>query len=96
MVMKFNPILTAALLLIAVTCTAQTLHKVEMHLSAFGVESDRWPNIDATINCNENTSLCKVSYYHPGYKPFEYKLTKDEIAKVLPNCTGLYTNLRQP
>ncbi|MCW4469187.1 hypothetical protein OGH69_09440 [Flavobacterium sp. MFBS3-15] len=81
--MPFKSILSAALLVIAVSCTAQTITKVEMHLSAFGVESDRWPNIDVAVDFKENTSRCKVSYYHPDYKPFQYKLTKDEIAKVL-------------
>ncbi len=81
--MQFRTLLTAALFIIALNCTAQKISKVEMHLSAFGVESDRWPNIDATIDFKKATSLSKVSYYHPDYKPFAYKLTEEEIAAVL-------------
>jgi len=47
-----------------------------MHLSAFGVESDRVPNIDATLDFEAGTSVCKVHYYFPDYKPFDIPLAK--------------------
>lgn len=69
--------------LLCIGCSAQDIKKLDMQLSAFGVESDRVPNIDATIDFEKGTSVCKVSYYYPDYKPFEYSLTKEELDEVL-------------
>lgn len=44
------------------TESGNTVSKIEMYLSAFGVESDRYPNIEAMIDFEKGTSLCKVSY----------------------------------
>jgi hypothetical protein len=57
--------------------------KIEMHLSAFGVESDEFPSIEAYVDFIKDSSDCKKSYYNPAYKGSSYKLATDEIKKAL-------------
>ena len=56
--------------------------KVEMSLSAFGVESDHFPSIDVVIDFSKDTSICKKWYDNPAYKKFNYSLSKAEISIV--------------
>ena len=57
--------------------------KIEMKLSAFGVESDDFPSVNAEIDFTKKTSLCQKSYYNPSNKGSTYSLTKKEINTVL-------------
>jgi hypothetical protein len=57
--------------------------KLEMKLSAFGVESDDFPSIEAKIDFMKKSSSCKKSYYHPSYKDSVYSLTEKEMIEVL-------------
>ena len=41
-----------------------TITRVEMNLSAFGVESDAFPSIDVLIDFTNDSSICKKSYYN--------------------------------
>lgn len=54
-----------------------------MKLSAFGVESDRFPSIDAVIDFSKDTSVCVKSYYSSAYKGSTYSLSNIEIASIL-------------
>lgn len=56
--------------------------KIEMHLSAFGVESDNSPSIEAYIDFKTDSSNCEKSYYNPAFKNSNYKLSSSEIKKV--------------
>jgi len=60
-----------------------TITRVEMNLSAFGVESDDFPSIDALIDFSNDSSICKKSYYNPAFNPSTYKLSKTELKNVL-------------
>lgn len=62
--------------------TKDSVVKVEMDLSAFGVESDNFPSITAVIDLARNTSSCNKSFYNPAYKDTEYSLTKNEIRAI--------------
>ena len=76
--------------------------KVEMHLSALGVESDNFPSIDATIDFLADSSYCRKWFYNPIHKDSIYKLTKKEIRSLLTlidksdfqNLKKEYTNSR--
>ncbi len=57
--------------------------KIEMKLSALGVESDDFPSIDADIDFIKNTSKCKKTFYNPKYKGSIYYLNKDEMKSIL-------------
>lgn len=57
--------------------------KIEMNLSAFGVESDSYPSIDAVIDFSKDTSVCVKSYYNPDYKGSTYSLNKKEMKLIL-------------
>lgn len=63
--------------------TPDSITKVEMHLSAFGVESDAYPSIDVTIDFTHDTSYCSKWFYNPSHKPSTYKLSIDEMRRVL-------------
>ena len=56
--------------------------KIEMDLSAFGVESDDFPSIKVAIDFTHDTSSCDKSFYNPAYKGSKYSLTKNEITFV--------------
>jgi hypothetical protein len=53
-----------------------------MRLSAFGVESDTYPSIAATLNFKHHTSRCERSYYNPAYPSSTYQLSTEEMRKV--------------
>lgn len=55
------------------------VQRIEMHLSAFGVESDHFPSIDVYIDFSADSSYCRKSYYDPKYKDSVYRLTKAEM-----------------
>lgn len=57
--------------------------KIEMSLSAFGVESDDFPSIDAVIDFSKDTSVCVKSFYNPANKSSTYSLTKSEMNSIL-------------
>src|ERR1700757_4004392 len=60
-----------------------TITKVEMNLSVFGVESDDYPSIKVYINFEKDSSHCYKSYYNPAYKDSTYALTPAEIKNAL-------------
>ena len=62
---------------------ADSITKVEMNLSAFGVESDNFPSIIVLIDFENDSSLCKKSYYNPALKPSTYKLSNADLKKIL-------------
>ncbi len=57
--------------------------KIEMNLSAFGVESDDFPSIDVVIDFSKDTSSCFKSYYNPAYENSSYSLSKSELNSIL-------------
>lgn len=57
--------------------------KIEMNLSAFGVESDDFPYIRAIINFKTDSSLCERWYDNPIYKDSSYSFTKAEKTTIL-------------
>jgi hypothetical protein len=61
---------------------AAALKRIEFRLSALGVESYGFPNIDAIIDVQNDTSYCMVSYYEPNLHDTAYKLTKQEMDKI--------------
>ena len=65
------------------TTNTETIVKIEMSLSAFGVESDDFPSIDAVIDFSKDTSVCLKSYYNPTYKASTYSLSKTEMTDIL-------------
>jgi len=67
----------------ASSTNAETIVKVEMNLSAFGVESDDFPSIDAVIDFSKDTNVCVKSYYNPAYKGSTYSLSKTEMKDVI-------------
>lgn len=75
--------------LLAFSCKGQTpfveeekIVKLELHLSAFGVEADDYPSIDATIDLVKDTGSCVRSFYNPAYKGSTYSLPKETITKI--------------
>jgi hypothetical protein len=60
-----------------------SITRVEMNLSAFGVEADDFPSIAAHIDFLNDSSSCEKTYYNPAFKPSMYRLTSPEIKKVL-------------
>lgn len=54
-----------------------------MHLSAFGVESDDFPSIETYVDFINDSSNCTKTYYNPAFKGSTYKLSHEEIKKVL-------------
>jgi hypothetical protein len=60
----------------------ETIVKIEMNLSAFGVESDDFPSIEAVIDFSKDTSVCVKSYYNPANKGSSYSLTKKEMTEI--------------
>jgi hypothetical protein len=56
--------------------------QLEMKLSAFGVESDDFPSIDAVIDAVRGTSSCRKWFYNPAYKDSVYSLAPSEIKKI--------------
>jgi hypothetical protein len=59
-----------------------SITKIEMHLSAFGVESDDFPSIDVIIDLKADSSFCRKSFDNPKYKSSSYTLTKKDIQAI--------------
>jgi hypothetical protein len=60
-----------------------SITRVEMRLSAFGVEADDIPSIAVLIDFVNDTSRCEKTYYNPAFKPSMYRLSNADIKKVL-------------
>jgi hypothetical protein len=58
---------------------ASRVQRIEMHLNAFGVESDNFPGIDVFIDFSADSSYCKKWYYNPKFKDSVYSLSKAEM-----------------
>jgi hypothetical protein len=63
--------------------SSDTILKIEMNLSTFGVESDDFPCIDAKIDFIKDTSICVKYFYNPVNKGATYSLTKSEMNSIL-------------
>ncbi|HEY1038246.1 MAG TPA: hypothetical protein VGF30_02525, partial [Bacteroidia bacterium] len=61
----------------------EKIEKIEMNLSAFGVESDDFPSVDAVIDFIKDSSSCVKSFYNPEKKGSSYSLDKDEMQEIL-------------
>ena len=57
--------------------------KIEIYLSAFGVESDDFPSIKGIIDFTHDSSRFVKSYYNPAYKGATYSITKAEMQSIL-------------
>ena len=55
------------------------VQRIEMHLSAFGVELDNFPSIDVFVDFTADSSHCKKWFYNPKYKDSVYSLSKAEM-----------------
>lgn len=55
------------------------LLKLNMFLDAFGVESNGFPAINATINFVSDSGICNIAYYEPWLKQKQYSFSKAEI-----------------
>jgi hypothetical protein len=75
-------IIIALLLLTLTSCGNEKVIKVKANLSAFGVESDFAPTIDAEIDFVKATGMAHRSYYDPKFKNSEYTFSMAEINKV--------------
>lgn len=65
------------------TVSSEEIVKIEMNLSAFGVESDFVPSIDAVIDFSKDTSICVKTYYNPAFKGSSYALNESEMTEIL-------------
>ena len=61
----------------------ETIVKIEMHLSAFGVKSDDFPSIDAILDFPKDSSKCIKSFYNPEFKGSTYSLSNTEMSEIL-------------
>ncbi len=62
---------------------ATAFTKMEMHLSAYGVESDDFPSIDISIDFVNNSSSCRKWFYNPAYKDSVYSFSKNVTDGIL-------------
>jgi hypothetical protein len=53
--------------------------RLEAHLSAIGVESDTYPNIDGVVDFKKQIAQFSKTFYNPKIKPGKYMLSKREI-----------------
>jgi hypothetical protein len=60
-----------------------TFTKIEMHLSAYGVESDDFPSIDVSIDFVNNSSSCRKWFYNPAFKDSTYSFSKNVTDSIL-------------
>jgi hypothetical protein len=60
-----------------------SITKVIMNLSAFGVESDDYPTINVFLDFAKDSSNCVRPYYDPKFDTSSYKLSHDEMKKIL-------------
>ena len=82
--MKFKSLLYLFLLLSA-SCSSVSqekskpvLLKIEVHLSAYGVESDHIPSIRGIVDFEADSSFFQRSFYNPALKASTYSLSKAE------------------
>jgi hypothetical protein len=75
---------------------SDSITRVEMKLSAFGVEADDYPSIVAQIDFLQDTSRCEKSYYNPAYKALTYRLSPSEIKNVLKLLKSTNLNSLKP
>jgi len=59
-----------------------SISKIEMYLSAYGVESDDFPSIDVYIDFANHSSNCKKWYFDPARKGSNYTLSNQEMKKI--------------
>lgn len=64
------------------TSNFEPVVKIELTLSAFGVESDDFPSIDAEIDFQKKTSKCRKWYYNPIHKDSVYSLSQNELTQL--------------
>jgi hypothetical protein len=67
--------------------------KLDMFLSAFGVESDGFPYIKASVDFVTNSASCYVWYDNPKFKDTTYSLDLKEIDSIKLLLTSC--NLRE-
>ena len=53
--------------------------RVDMTLSAFGVEADELPSIEVHIDFEQNRGTARRTYFNPAYKPSTYQLTGTDL-----------------
>jgi hypothetical protein len=63
--------------------SSDSIIKIEMSLSAFGVESDDFPSIEVHIDFVNNTSNCQKTFYNPAYKDSSYSLNTTDMQRIL-------------
>lgn len=93
-------ILSCSLVLLVFNCkmkaikqvNSEDVSRIEMRLSAFGVESDGFPSINAKMDLKNDTSYCEVSYYDPKFSGVIYRLSKADLDSVRYLVT--HTDLR--
>ena len=59
-----------------------TIFKIEMNLSAIGVESDDFPSIDAMIDFKLDSNICIKTFFNPAFDNQIYYLTNEQIEAV--------------
>jgi hypothetical protein len=62
---------------------ADAISKIEMNLSAFGVESDNFPSIEVFVDFAKDSSHCMKTFYNPANQGSTYSLTKNEMKDLL-------------
>lgn len=65
------------------TVETDSIIKIEMHLSAMGVESDDFPNINVTVDFQKDSNRCHKWYFHPDKAASTYVLSKEEMQSIL-------------
>ena len=73
-----------------------SITKVEMILSAYGVESDHFPSIYVYLDFEKDSSHCEKSYFNPAIKGSTYTLSTVEMKKVLELLQGSDLNKLKP
>ena len=71
------------------TKPSDSVTRLEMNLSAFGVESDDFPTIKASINLINGSGKCAKSYDNPAFKPSIYTLSSEEIKEISRVLNGV-------
>jgi hypothetical protein len=56
--------------------------RLEVELSAYGVESDNYPSIKVVVDFLMDTSLCIRSYYNPSINGSVYRLSLADIRTI--------------
>jgi hypothetical protein len=56
--------------------------RLEVELSAYGVESENYPSIKVVVDFLMDTSLCIKSYYNPSINGSFYRLSRADIRTI--------------